>query len=142
MEALYTYLKDLTIVILVKTLETNESVYQFCCRTKLIPTAKTCLLCQGRMKVCLKTKEPLERIRKCINCEKELSILTGTFFEKTKLPISEIILFIYFWSSKTCSYECVRKNLKWYQHAFVDWRLFIREVCSSNFWKSVKKLAT
>ncbi|KCZ78878.1 hypothetical protein H311_00068 [Anncaliia algerae PRA109] len=61
-------------------------------------------------------------------CKNTISIRDKTFFNKTKVKISEILLFIYYWSQEVCNFKYISKELKWAEHTFVKFKSSLREV--------------
>lgn len=67
----------------------------------------------------------------CKDCKQRKSVRAGSFFERSHLPLRQIVTFLYAWSNgwslKDASREAGFQSL----HTQTDWANFCREVCST-----------
>lgn len=126
---------------LLYALRNNESTLSFCENFNLIPRIKYCDKCGHLMKKKIKKNVRIGIIWRCASvCKKETSILHNTFFENSKIEIKNIIKFIYFWSYEICSFKLIKRELDLHEHAYVDFRSYLREVCSLKLFENSEKL--
>ena len=65
----------------------------------------------------------------CNGCKFTASVRSGSFFDKSHIPLSRIILLIYYWAKMT-QQTTVREELEiGSDHTTVDWYNFCRDVC-------------
>ncbi|KAA3670442.1 uncharacterized protein DEA37_0003830 [Paragonimus westermani] len=74
-------------------------------------------------------------IWKCPNkqCNKEVSIRKGTFFEGSHLSIATIIRFTYYWAYEMDSTATLQRELRIANDATVDWKNFLRDICAQFY---------
>ena len=67
-------------------------------------------------------------------CKKEVSIRKGTFFEKSKLSLTQLLDMIYYWSFESASYTNLERGCNIVSNSTkADWRMFLREICEEYF---------
>lgn len=110
--------------------KTDELSLEFCQSKGLIPFTMHCEKCLSNMDLVRTTKTSFSFRWRCKRpCRVELSIRKNTFFENSKLPIKEILFFIYFWAYDECSVKKIKRELSWQTEAIVNWRSYMREIC-------------
>ena len=57
----------------------------------------------------------------------------GTFFAHSKLPLAKIMEFIYAWAYEDLTFKKAKREFGISQHTFVDWKMFLRDVCGEYF---------
>ena len=66
-------------------------------------------------------------------CRARISVRDNTFFSKSRLPLATKIEFIYSWSYADLSFKKAKREFGVSQHTFVDWKMFLRDVCAEYF---------
>ena len=66
-------------------------------------------------------------------CETRESIRKDTFFSQSNLRLATIVEFIYAWSYEELTYKKAQREFKMGTHAFVDWKMFLRDLCAEHF---------
>ena len=114
----------------------------FCEENNLIPKTKFCPSCNNRMKLKAKNNTQVGKVWRCIKkvCRLELSILHNTFFEYSHVMINDVLLFIYYWSNEICSFKYIKRELLWNEHPFVDFRSYLREVCTYKLMQNTSNI--
>lgn len=134
-------LKNINLKNLFSIFNTDSGVLNFCQQHNLIKTRKNCEVCNNVLKIHSSNKTIFPYKWRCTkSCKKEYSIRHNTFFENSKLTISEIIIFAYLWSQGMCSFKIIKKELGWHEGAFVDFKSFLREVCALKLMQSEEKI--
>ena len=93
-----------------------------------------CEICKKEMK-CYKKKKKIDGfVWRCRNCDKTKSIRYKSFFNKSKLHLSQIFLFIfcYFKFEKILS-KYIGEIVNISEQTCVDWGNFLREEISAYF---------
>ena len=62
-----------------------------------------------------------------------MKVHEGTFFEHSKLPLAKIMEFIYAWAYEDLTFKKAKREFGISQHTFVDWKMFLRDVCGEYF---------
>ena len=60
-----------------------------------------------------------------------ISVRDNTFFSKSRLPTT--IEFINSWPYEDLSFKKPKREFGMSQHTFVDWKMFLRDVCAEYF---------
>ena len=132
----YPDVSDLTHRMLTVATLTPAATIDWCQQHGLIarPLNKFCPNCGNQMNMNAGGKT-LDNCRwRCPRpCRKELSIRHGTFFEKSKLPLSKIIDIIYYWSYEEASVKKLKHELGCSDHTVTDWKNFLRDICAEYF---------
>ena len=68
--------------------------------------------------------------RPCIGPKK---FRNNTFFDSSKLPLATIVKFIYLWAHEELPYHKVNREFDMSHHAFVDWKMFLQDICTKHF---------
>ena len=66
-------------------------------------------------------------------CQTRESIRNGTFFSQSNLRLATTVEFIYAWSYEELTYKKAQHEFKMGTHAFVDWKMFLRDLCAKHF---------
>lgn len=125
--------------------QTVESILSWCIEKKLILDLKgnICANCSyGRFG--LRKDSSFSRdgfVWRCSNkqCGKKVSIREGSWFEKHKLTLEQILCIIYFWIYKV-DQEFVKHELGICNQTIVDWYNFCREVCDCILFEDSEKI--
>ena len=64
-------------------------------------------------------------------CRKTVSLRKGSFFDRTKLPLTKLTDMLYYWSMEVSNTE-VEFQLGVDHKTVTDWNNFVREVCSAD----------
>lgn len=75
-------------------------------------------------------RAPLNRYWKCSICKKKISVLSESFFSKSKIEIKKLILLLYLWACNV-SVTKVSKILDISDNSAICWFQYIRDVCSA-----------
>lgn len=71
---------------------------------------------------------------RCRTCWKKVSVRKGSFFSGSKLPLTELIIFIYMWAYEMSTYKDVRRECRFLSdHTIANWRMYLRELCVEHF---------
>lgn len=99
----------------------------------LLATNVRCDTCAGDMLCCAASNTDRLRFR-CSkrSCRKEKTVRTGSFFEKSKLPLTESMLFLHLWA-KGYTEKLIREDFDFSGPTIVDWSRFCRELCVHYF---------
>lgn len=65
-------------------------------------------------------------------CRKEKTIRTGSFFERSKLPLTDCMLFLHLWA-KGYSEKLIMDDFDFSKATVVDWSRFCRDLCVHHF---------
>ena len=89
---------------LVLATENEKAVIEFCQRHKLLAIEKVCLC--GQTMNLVKRKNIDGIVWRCqrMTCKKEVTIRKGSFFEKSKLTLIQIMDMIYLWARDNATY--------------------------------------
>ncbi|KAK9873686.1 hypothetical protein WA026_023686 [Henosepilachna vigintioctopunctata] len=79
-----------------------------------------------------------KRVR--VSCGFSMSAYKNTFFEKSKLSVTQICHFVVLWLCSGFRQIDYEDEMGWSSHTVVDWSNFCREVCLSTVIKSSEKL--
>ena len=66
-------------------------------------------------------------------CKKFASLRVGSFFEGSKIALTELVEFLYFGAEELQSTHFLRKNLGWSAHTITDWKNFMRDLCVERY---------
>ena len=85
--------------------------------------------CRSRMRLENDSSRVDGRVWRCKNsrCCSMRSIRGGSFFDKSNMSISKILLFIYLWC-KDCNNKFIKEELEIDQKTSVDWSRFCRDI--------------
>ena len=110
-----------------------DAVIAWCQRHGLLASAKLCPNCNNTMELANRDGNDGKRWICPRPCNTRLSIRHGTFFERSNLPIRKIIIFVYWWAYELISFKQVKHEIGMSQHTFVDWKMFLRDICAEYF---------
>ena len=98
----------------------------------LLASQKTCRKCDSDMRFGVKSGVTDGFVWRCKRkgCKTTVSVRDGSFFEKSKLPISKLLHCIYLWALET-SVISATAQLAVSARTLVDFYNFLREVCSA-----------
>ena len=68
---------------------------------------------------------------KCSNCRRKKTVRYGSFFERSKLHLRKLILFIYLWSSDMPQHEIKQQTGTGSDHTAMDWCNYRCEIYST-----------
>lgn len=110
----------------------NEKAINFAFSNHLLKGFQRCKKgrCRSRMRIVMDSSRADGRVWRCKNsrCGSKRSIREGSFFDKSHLSISKILLFIYLWC-KDCNNKFLKEELEIDQKTSVDWNRFCRDIC-------------
>ena len=69
-------------------------------------------------------------------CNKTLSIRSRSFFEGSHLNIRSVLDVIRYWAFEEFSFRKASRELAMAEHTFVDWRNFLRDICTEHFLRN------
>lgn len=101
-------------------------------RKDILKREVDCSICGGRMQKVIDKSRRDGCLLRCYRCKKMLSIRHDSFLSRSKLTITQSLLFIYLWSIKIPP-GAIATMLGISEQTTVDWCNLIREVCSSKF---------
>lgn len=115
--------------------ETEDKSIELAQSIGLLPCFKVC--CNKRILVSAKkNRNAIQYVFRCTTktCRKEYSLRANSFFSKSKLSISQILLLIYFFVKNETNIESlIRKTKIKDRKTIVDWLSFLREICTKYF---------
>ena len=111
----------------------SELTMAWCRRYGLLKTERTCMRCHNEMRLVVRSGVD-GKIWQCgCPCRARVSVREGTFFAHSKLPLAKIIEFIYAWAYEDLTFKKAKREFGISQHTFVDWKMFLRDVCGEYF---------
>ncbi|KAI6655683.1 hypothetical protein LOD99_1823 [Oopsacas minuta] len=66
-------------------------------------------------------------------CKKCASLRVGSFFKGSNIPLTQLVVFLYFWAEGLQSTHFLTLNLKWSPNAITDWKNFLRDICAEKY---------
>ena len=95
--------------------------------------------CPGEMTLKSRAKKPFGVTLRCDeNRDHETSIMTNTFFEKSKLQVQDIFMFIKCYLERNTLQQCSRAAGISYRSTSVDWASFIREMMKEHYYRYIR----
>ena len=123
----------------------KENIISWCIKEGLIAGERTCGHCNSRMKLVDCNDRSDGYKRECRRQEKgkrhkvELSIRSGSWFEKSNMSLEEVIQFTYWWCCGIKQEDiCHEVNVA--SHTAVDWDSFCRETCKVTLLEREEKI--
>ncbi|XP_060587568.1 uncharacterized protein LOC132743075 [Ruditapes philippinarum] len=125
-------------------MQEDSFVVKWCIRNGLLPNEIPCISkvsnqessskCHGIMKFCKMSGRSTGFTLRCNrNRNHECASRKYSFFEKSKLTIQDIMVFIKTYLEANTLYQCSRQSGIHYQSTGVDWGSFIRELFKEHF---------
>lgn len=71
---------------------------------------------------------------------KAFGVGAGTWFHNVHLPLTDAVAFMYFWAHEQATLKTCKRELNMSGKTFVDWSMFMREVCMWKLEKTKKKI--
>lgn len=109
--------------------ESPEKAVNFALARNLINDKKRCKRCKSRMKISKNSRliDQVEWMCKNSKCKAKTSIRTGTFFERSKLDIADILQICFMWS-KNLPLKYVAEDLNISTKTMIDWYRFCGDI--------------
>jgi transposase-like protein len=108
-----------------------EEVVRFCQKFGLISKTFKCPVCKKYANLAYNrgwNKKQVTWRCSLTACGGEVSVRTGTIFERSKLPIETIIRLLYFWSTRR-SVDDTAMELSVSKKTVTEWYKFCRQIC-------------
>jgi transposase-like protein len=123
---------------LIPLLSSNASCIEWLMEIRLLAPLRRCPTCQDEMRLVDTTNVKDGKLwlcskRTCKN--KKLSIRLGSFFEKSKLSLPTLVLFIYLWS-RGMSLLQIQTECEISEKTSIDWARFCRDIIMEHFANS------
>ena len=112
--------------------EDKRRCLEWLCQRRLIKNSLACEICEHQCTL-TRCQKGIDGYRwKCSTCNFMASVRSGSFFIKSKLSLTVLVLLIYYWAKQSPQKE-VRKELDIAcTHTTVDWYNFCRDVCETH----------
>ncbi len=117
---------------LIRAMPTTEAAILFCAKHQLLANTSTCQNCNISRSIFLDQSVPDGIIWKCTSCESKKFIRSGSFFERSKLSLEQILLFSYGWARDWPFKDCNIESGGMAAHTQVDWGNFMRNICEDD----------
>ncbi|KAG8225075.1 hypothetical protein J437_LFUL000054 [Ladona fulva] len=124
---------------LVLSLHNDEECVRFLQEKGILHTNRVCK--GGRdMKLRFRKNGNIYWICQFVECIQYVGVRKDTWIYPSRLPLIDIILFIYGWCYEWTSIKWCERELNISRKAVVDWNNYLREVCSLKLLHSSKKI--
>ena len=110
---------------------TDDASFQFLRDHQLLSANPSCHRCNSTMSVVADNARTVPFVFRCNQCKTKRSVLTDTFYQDTKLTLSDHIHLAYYWASQT-PVTVAETHLNLSNHTIIDHFNFYRDICS---WK-------
>ena len=126
--------------------ENTEATIAWCRGFGFLAASCVCPMCNVDCYEAVYGRDIEGKIWRCRRCKKTINIRKGSFFEKSKLRLWQIIDLTYMWSTncgrgRRPSVETIMKELKISSNkSVVDWNQFCRDVCVEYFANNPEKV--
>lgn len=72
-------------------------------------------------------------------CQTRIGIRKGSFFERSRLPLQQIVLFIHYWSIELSIKQLVLE-IGWSKVTVIDWCNMLREICEHHLMNNIRMI--
>ncbi len=118
--------EDVRLIELSQQLPSGRAALNFLAQRGLIHNSYLCLTCGTQVSLCAKANTDGFHWR-CRRCGTSKSVRADSFFAKSNLPLSKIILMLYCWAVR-CSQKWILHEFRISQDTAVNWCVFFREI--------------